>query len=471
MDQQADIALIGLSVMGSNLALNMADHGYTVAVYNRTQTVTAKFTASEEAEGKSLVGCSTLEELVKQVKKPAPFVLMVKAGSPVDDLIGQLTPLLAKGDIIIDAGNSFFRDTIRRTEQCAEAGLEFMGIGVSGGEEGARHGPSIMPGGSPESYKRVEAILTSIAAKVGSDSCCSYVGADGAGHYVKMVHNGIEYADMQLIAEAYSLLKDLAGLDYPAMREVFVEWNKGELESYLIEITADILGKVDAESGKPICEIIMDKAGQKGTGRWTSVEALDLGVAAPTMIEAVQARSLSAIRDERLAAADVLSGPSDRYAGDVKAFTNDVREALYLSKLCCYAQGFQLLDAAAKEYGWTLDFGGLAMLWRGGCIIRAQFLERIRDAFRADPNLANLLLDPYFQGIMKRGQDAWRRVAMTAAQYGVPTPAFSSALAYYDGYRSARLPANLIQAQRDYFGAHTYERVDKEGVFHTEWSR
>ncbi len=471
MDQQADIALIGLSVMGSNLALNMADHGYTVAVYNRTQAVTAKFTASEEAEGKSLIGCASLEELVKRVKKPAPIVLMVKAGSPVDDLTRQLTPLLEKGDIIIDAGNTFFHDTVTRTAQLPKVGLDFMGIGVSGGEEGARHGPSIMPGGSPDSYKRVEPILTSIAAKVAGEPCCAYVGTDGAGHYVKMVHNGIEYADMQLIAEAYSLLKDLAGLDYPAMREVFSEWNRGELESYLIEITADILGKVDAESGKPLCEIIMDRAGQKGTGRWTSVEALDLGIAAPTMIEAVQARSLSAIRDERIAAAKILCGPTDRFTGNIAAFTADVREALYLSKLCCYAQGFQLLAGAATMYKWNLDFGGLAMLWRGGCIIRAQFLERITDAFRANPQLANLLLDPYFLDIMKRGQHAWRRVVMTAAQYAVPTPAFSSALAYYDGYRSGRLPANLIQAQRDYFGAHTYERVDKEGVFHTEWSK
>ncbi len=469
MEHLADIAVIGLSVMGSSLALNIADHGYTVAVYNRTEAVTAAFTNSEAARGKSIVGCATLEDLVGKVKKPAPFILMIKAGQPVDDMIAKLEPFLKPGDIIIDAGNSFFRDTIRRGRDLAEKNLEFMGIGVSGGEEGARHGPSIMPGGSETSYQRVESILTAIAAKVNGESCCAYVGPDGAGHYVKMVHNGIEYADMQLIAEAYALLKDLAGLDYPAMRDIFAEWNKGELESYLIEITADILGRVDADTGKPICEIIMDKAGQKGTGRWTSIEALDLGIAAPTMIEAVQARSLSAIRAERLVAAGLLPRPNRRFDKDARLFAEAVRQALYASKLCCYAQGFQLIASASQTYGWNIDLGGLAMLWRGGCIIRAQFLERIRNAYRDKPDLANLLLDPYFLEVMQRSQDAWRQVIMTAAEHGIAVPAFASALSYYDGYGSARLPANLIQAQRDYFGAHTYERIDKEGVFHTEW--
>ncbi len=469
MDKQADIALIGLSVMGSNLALNIAEHGYTVAVFNRTAAVTEKFLASPDAKDKNLIGCFSLEDLTKKVKKPAPFILMIKAGPPVDDMIAKLVPYLAQGDIIIDAGNSYFRDTIRRGAELDAKGLSFMGVGVSGGEEGARHGPSIMPGGSTQSYARVEPILTAIAAKVAGVPCCAHIGSDGAGHYVKMVHNGIEYADMQLISEAYTLLKDLSGMNYREMQTEFREWNKGELGSYLIEITADILGRDDPETGKPLCEVIMDRAGQKGTGRWTSVEALDLGVAAPTMIEAVQARSLSAARDERLAAAKVLPGSGRVFAGDGRDFASDVREALYASKLVCYAQGFQLIAAAAATYGWRIDLGGLAMLWRGGCIIRAQFLERIRDAYKELPDLDNLLLAPYFQSVMQRGQEAWRRVVMNAALYGTPTPAFSSALAYYDGYRSARVAANLIQAQRDYFGAHTYERIDKPGVFHTDW--
>ncbi len=471
MPTQADIGLIGLGVMGANLALNMADHGHRVAVFNRTREVTDRFAASEAARGRKIDPHHELKDFVAGIRRPAPVVLMVKAGSAVDQMLGQLTPLLAKGDIVVDAGNSFFRDSIRRTRELADLGLDFVGMGVSGGEEGARRGPSLMPGGTPESYRRLEPILLDISAKVLGKPCCAHIGPDGAGHFVKMIHNGIEYADMQLIAEAYSLLKDLVGLDYPAMREVFADWNKGELESYLIEITADILGRKDPDSGQPVCEIILDAAGQKGTGLWTSQEILELGLAAPTLIEAVQARSLSAAKAERLGASRHLAGPKAKFAGHGQAFAREIGDALYAAKIMCYAQGFRVLAAGAAAYGWNLDMGTLAAIWRGGCIIRARFLQRITDAYRADPGLPNLLLDGYFKGVLDRSQGAIRRVAAAAIGAGVPIPALSSALAYYDGYRAARLPANLIQAQRDYFGAHTYKRVDREGDFHTEWTK
>ena len=469
MSDKADIGLIGLGVMGFNLALNMADHGYTVAVYNRTPEHTDKVMASEAAKGKSLVPHRDLESFVASIAKPAPIVLMVAAGNPVDLVLKQLVPLLAKGDIVVDAGNSFFQDTIRRTREMADLGFEFMGMGVSGGEEGARHGPSLMPGGGKAAYARLEPVLTAIAAKVLGTPCCAHIGPDGAGHYVKMVHNGIEYADMQLIAETYALLHELVGLDYPAMQEIFAEWNRGELESYLIEITAAIMGHLDRETGKPICEVILDAAGQKGTGLWTSQEVLGLGVAAPTLIEAVQARSLSAAKKERVAAAKVLRGPNARFEGAPLAFAKEIGEALYAAKLCCYAQGFSLLRAAAKAYGWQLNMGEIASLWRGGCIIRAKFLQRITDAYRRDSQLANLLLDDYFRDVLARSHSAWRRVVAAAVGAGVAVPALTSALSYFDGYRAERLAANLIQAQRDYFGAHGFKRLDQDGDFHGNW--
>ena len=469
MNPQSDIGLIGLGVMGSNLALNIADHGHQVAVFNRNPDHTDSFMASSDAKGKALVAHKELAAFVANIRKPAAVIIMVAAGDPVDQVIKQLAPLLAKGDIVIDAGNSFYQDTIRRTRDLEALGFEFVGMGVSGGEEGARRGPSLMPGGSDAAYRRLEPILNSIAAQVLGTPCCAHIGPDGAGHFVKMVHNGIEYADMQLIAEAYSLLRDLVGMDYPAMHGVFAEWNRGELESYLIEITADILGHKDPDSSQPICEVILDSAGQKGTGLWTSQEILSLGVAAPTLIEAVQARSLSAAKAERVAAARVITGPKARFAGAADGFAREIGEALYASKVCCYAQGFRLIAAAAEARGWNLDMGTLAKIWRGGCIIRARFLQRITDAYKKNPKLANLLLDDYFAGVMTRSQGAWRRVAAAAVGAGIPIPAFSSALAYYDGYRAERLPANLIQAQRDYFGAHTYQRVDKPGTFHTDW--
>ena len=466
---QADIGVCGLAVMGRNLALNLADHGHAVAVFNRTWTKTEEFAASDEAKGKTIIPCRTPEEFVACLRKPAPIILMIKAGDPVDEQIRHFAPLMARGDIIMDGGNSFFMDTRRRAAEMAALGLNYLGVGISGGEEGARTGPSIMPGGDRAAYDRVAAMLADIAAKVDGRPCCAYIGPDGAGHYVKMVHNGIEYADMQLIGEAYWVLRHVGGMEYAEMRDVFAEWNRGELSSYLIEITADILGRADPETGRPLVEMILDSAGQKGTGAWTSESALRLGVPAPTIIEAVQARSLSALKDERVIAAGKLPGPAmDRPQRD--RLIASVRDALYAAKICCYAQGFALLRAAGTEFGWKLDFGKIAMLWRGGCIIRAVFLSRISEAYAQEPALPNLLLAPYFTEAMRSGQDGWREVVALTARSGVPAPAFASALSYYDGYRSGALWANMIQAQRDYFGAHTYRRVDREGVFHTDWS-
>ncbi|MBA7644261.1 6-phosphogluconate dehydrogenase, NADP(+)-dependent, decarboxylating [subsurface metagenome] len=394
---------------------------------------------------------------------------MVKAGKPVDMVIKQILPYLEEGDLIIDGGNSHYPDTIRRCNQLKEKGFLYIGTGVSGGEEGALKGPSIMPGGSKEAYTLVEPIFTKIAAQVDGEPCCTYIGDNGAGHYVKMVHNGIEYGDMQLICEAYYLMKNALGETTDQMHDVFANWNKGDLDSYLIEITADILSKKDSETGQPMVEVILDKAGQKGTGAWTSQSALALGVAAPTIAEAVFARCISAVKDERVAASKELSGPSGKYAGDKEEFIKAIHDALYASKICSYAQGFAMMAAAVKEYDWKLNFGEISMIWRGGCIIRAHFLNRIKEAFDRNVNLANLLLDPYFKEIVENAQQSWRKVVITAAELGIPVPAFSSALNYYDSYRNPRLAANMIQAQRDYFGAHTYERIDKEGVFHTEW--
>ena len=467
----ADFGIIGMAVMGQNLALNVVSKGFKCAVFNRTTSKMEDFVA-QHTDKPDLVGCKTIEEFVGALAKPRKLMLMVKAGPPVDDFIEKVLPRLEKGDLIIDGGNSHFPDTIRRSKYLAEKGLLYIGTGVSGGEEGALKGPAIMPGGQKEAYDLVEPILTKISAQVGGEPCCIYIGPDGAGHYVKMVHNGIEYGDMQLICEAYALMSYSLGMSAMEMHEVFAEWNAGELDSYLIDITQDILSKVDDETGKPIVDLIMDKAGQKGTGKWTSQSALDLGAPAPTIAEAVFARCLSAIKDERVAASKILSGPPEEFKGKKakrKKFIEAIRKALYASKICSYAQGFGLMASAAEEYGWTLDFGAISMIWRGGCIIRAQFLQKIKDAYERDPGLANLLLDPYFKEIVEGSQSEWREVVRTAVTLGVPTPAFSSALAYYDGYRRGRLPANMLQAQRDYFGAHTYKRVDREGTFHTDW--
>ncbi|MFA7372498.1 MAG: decarboxylating NADP(+)-dependent phosphogluconate dehydrogenase [bacterium] len=466
---KADIGLIGLAVMGENLVLNMESKGYTVAVYNRTLQKVDAFLAGN-AKGKKIIGTHSVQELVASLKKPRKVMLMVKAGAPVDDFINMIIPYLDKGDIIIDGGNSFFKDTIRRTKELDEKGFLFIGTGVSGGEEGALKGPSIMPGGSPAAWPHVKDIFQKISAKVSDGSpCCQWVGNDGAGHFVKMVHNGIEYGDMQLICEAYYIMKNALNMTADEMHEVFAEWNKGELDSYLIEITRDIFARKDQETGQPLVELIMDTAGQKGTGKWTSQTALDLGIAAPTIAEAVFARCISAIKDERVAASKVLSGPDGKYEGDKESFIEAIRQALYASKICSYAQGYAMMREAAKEWGWELNFGDIALMWRGGCIIRAQFLQHIKDAFDVEPGLANLLLAPYFKDAVQKAQANWRLVISTATNLGIPVPAFSSALSYYDSYRRDRLSANLIQAQRDYFGAHTYNRIDKEGVFHTEW--
>ena len=469
---KADIGLIGLAVMGENLVLNMERNGFCAAVYNRTVEKVDNFIAGRGA-GKKFIGCHSLEELCANLKSPRRIMMMVKAGKAVDDLIEQLIPYLDKGDILIDGGNSYFPDTIRRTKYLAEKGLNFIGTGVSGGEEGALLGPSLMPGGSPEAWPAVKPIFQAISAKVaGGLPCCEWVGNDGAGHYVKMVHNGIEYGDMQMICEAYWLLKNILGLSAAELHEVFDEWNKGELSSYLIEITSAIFTKTDPETGKPVVDIILDTAGQKGTGKWTSQSALDLGAPAPTVAEAVFSRCLSAVKEERVAASKVIKGITREFSGDKKAFIESVRKALYASKICSYAQGFQLMKLAAKEYNWDLQYGEIALLWRGGCIIRATFLEKIKAAFDKDPELANLLMDDFFRQAIDDCQSAWREVVAQAVLCGVPVPAFSSALAYFDGYRSGNLPANLLQAQRDYFGAHTYERVDAERgkFFHTEWT-
>jgi len=465
-----DFGLIGLAVMGQNLALNVESKGFSVAVYNRTTARTQEFMAGP-AKGKSFVGAESLEDFVAALSRPRKIMLMVKAGQPVDDFIELLLPHLDKGDLIIDGGNSHFPDTIRRNKALAEKGFLYIGTGVSGGEEGALLGPSIMPGGQREAYDLVAPILTKIAAQVDGESCCTHIGPDGAGHYVKMVHNGIEYGDMQLIVEAYFIMQNSLNLTAKQLHDVFAEWNDGELNSYLIEITRDIFARKDEDTGQALVEMILDKAGQKGTGKWTSQSALDLGVAAPTIAEAVFARCISAVKDERVAASKILSGPSTTYGGDTKDFIESIRQALYASKICSYAQGFALMTEAGKEYGWKLNFGEIAKIWRGGCIIRAQFLHRITEAYERDPNLANLMLDPFFKDILEGAQERWRHVVASAAHLGYPIPACSSALAYFDSYRRDRLPANLIQAQRDYFGAHTYQRTDKEGTFHTEWTK
>jgi len=469
---KADIGVVGLAVMGENLILNMESKGFTVACFNRTVSKVDNF-INGRAKGKNIIGAHSIEELCDQLASPRKVMLMVKAGKPVDAFIELLLPHLDKGDIIIDGGNSHFPDTIRRTQYLEEKGFNYIGTGVSGGEEGALLGPSIMPGGSPAAWPHVKPIFQAIAAKVDDGSpCCEWVGSDGAGHYVKMVHNGIEYGDMQMIAEAYLLMKQVLGMTPAQMHEIFKEWNKGELDSYLIEITADILAKIDDETGQPMVDVILDTAGQKGTGKWTSQSALDIGAPAPTVAEAVFARALSAIKEERVAASKILEGPPATFAGEREAFIEDIRRALYASKICSYAQGFQLLRMAASEFNWDLKYGEIALLWREGCIIRAQFLGRIKEAFVEKPDLANLLLAPYFKDAIGRSQESWRKVVATAAMHGISIPAFSSALSYYDGYRSERLSANLLQAQRDYFGAHTYERVDKpRGEFyHTNWT-
>ncbi len=468
---KADLGLIGLAVMGENLVMNMESKGFTVAVFNRTVEKVTNFVEGR-AKGKNIIGAFSLQELVANLKKPRKVMLMVKAGRPVDDFIELLLPLLEPGDIIIDGGNSHFPDTIRRTKYVEEKGLLYIGTGVSGGEEGALLGPSLMPGGSPAAWPHVKPILQAIAAKVEDGSpCCDWVGENGAGHFVKMVHNGIEYGDMQLICEAYHLMKDLLGLTADEMHEVFKEWNEGELNSYLIEITRDILARKD-EDGTPLVEKILDTAGQKGTGKWTGIAALDEGVPLTLIGEAVFSRCLSALKEERVAAAQILTGPKPSFKGDKKAFIEDIRKALYASKIVSYAQGYTLMKTAAKTYGWNLNYGGIALMWRGGCIIRSTFLGKIKEAFDKNHDLANLLLDPFFKEKVESSQEGWRKVCATALTNGLPAPAFTTALCYYDGYRCARLPANLLQAQRDYFGAHTYERVDKPRgeFFHTNWT-
>ncbi len=472
MSKKADIGLIGLAVMGENLVLNMESKGFSVAVFNRTVSKVDDF-MNGRGKDKNIIGCHSIEALCANLETPRKVMLMVKSGKPVDDFIELVIPHLEAGDIVIDGGNSHFPDTIRRTAYLESKGLQYIGTGVSGGEEGALLGPSIMPGGSPGAWPYVKPIFQAISAKVADGSpCCEWVGDNGAGHYVKMVHNGIEYGDMQMICEAYNLMKSVLGMSAAEMQKVFVEWNEGELDSYLIEITKDILATEDPETGKPVVDIILDTAGQKGTGKWTSVSALDLGSPSPTIAEAVFARCLSAIKEERVAASKVLSGPTPSFDGDKAEFIECIRKALYASKICSYAQGYQLLKLAAEEYNWNLNNGEIALMWRGGCIIRARFLGDIKAAFDKNPQLANLLLDDFFKNIIDDCQSAWRKVVATAALNGVPTPAFSSALSYYDSYRSAVLPANLLQAQRDYFGAHTYERVDKPRgeFFHTAWT-
>jgi len=469
--ESCDIGLIGLAVMGQNLVLNMNDHGYGVAVFNRTVSKVDDF-ISHEAAGTNVVGTHSIAELAQVLKKPRRVMLMVKAGPTVDEMIAQVAPHLEKGDIIIDGGNSHYPDTNRRTRALADQGLLFIGTGVSGGEEGARRGPSIMPGGNPAAWPHVKEIFQAIAAKVEDGSpCCDWVGENGAGHYVKMVHNGIEYGDMQLICEAYHLLKEGLQLTADELYQVFADWNQGELDSYLIEITAEIFTKLD-DDGAPLVDKILDTAGQKGTGKWTGISALDTGTPVTLIGEAVFARCLSAMKDERVAASAILHGPKQAPASDRAAFIEDVRRALYCSKMISYAQGYMLLREAAKEEKWNLNYGGIALMWRGGCIIRSRFLGKIKAAYDNDPQLRNLLLDSFFSQTLAGYQDSWRRAIVRAIEYGVPTPAFSTALAFYDGYRTARLPANLLQAQRDFFGAHTYERVDKPGgqFFHTNWT-
>ena len=469
---QADIGVIGLAVMGENLVLNMASKGFTVAAFNRTVQKVTDFKASR-GSSEAILGATNLQEFVASLKSPRKIMLMVKAGKPVDDSIAQLEPLLSPGDIIIDGGNSFFEDTIRRTLDLEAKGFLFVGTGVSGGEEGALLGPSIMPGGSPKAWEYIKPIFQGIAAKVADGSpCCDWVGSDGAGHFVKMVHNGIEYGDMQMIAEAYSLLREIAGLSNAEIAAVFSEWNQGELDSYLIEITAEILTKKDDQTGQDLVDIILDTAGQKGTGKWTSTTALEIGAPSSTIAEAVFARCLSALKEERVNASSIIAGPKLEFTGDKTAFIEQVRQALFASKICSYAQGYQLMRMVALERNWKLDFGKVALMWRGGCIIRAAFLENIKSEFDTNPALPNLLVAPYFANLVQQHQQAWRSVIATAIQHGVWIPAFSSAISYFDGYRTGRLSTNIIQAQRDYFGAHTYERLDKPRgeFFHTNWT-
>jgi 6-phosphogluconate dehydrogenase len=472
MNGKADIGLIGLAVMGQNLVLNMNDKGYKVAVFNRTVSKVDDF-LNDAAKGRSTIyGAKSLEEFVNLLSKPRKIMLMVKAGEAVDEFIELLLPHLDKGDLIIDGGNSHYPDTIRRTKYLDEKGILFIGTGVSGGEEGARHGPSLMPGGNPKAWPLVKEIFQAIAAKTPEgEPCCDWIGQDGAGHYVKMVHNGIEYGDMQLICEAYHLMATLLKYKAMDMHKVFAEWNKGELNSYLIEITRDILAFKD-EDKKPLVDKILDTAGQKGTGKWTVISSVELGIPITLIAEAVYARCLSALKDERVEASKVLKGPKPKFEGDKEEFVEDIRKALLASKIVSYAQGYMLMREAAKEYNWNLNYGGIALVWRGGCIIRSVFLGRIKEAFDRNPNLNNLLVDDYFRKIIKKCEPSWRKVVSVAALNGIPVPAFSTALAFYDGYRSERLPANLLQAQRDYFGAHTYERIDKPRgqFFHTNWT-
>ena len=468
--KQADIGLIGLAVMGENLVMNMESKGFTVAVYNRTSSKVQAFIQGR-AKGKNIIGTYSLEELVSKLEKPRKVMMLVKAGQAVDDFIEALIPLLEPGDIIIDGGNSHFPDTIRRTAYVESKGLLYIGTGVSGGEEGALKGPSMMPGGSAAAWPYVKPIFQAICAKAHGVPCCDWVGENGAGHFVKMVHNGIEYGDMQLICEAYQLMHDGLHMTADQMHEVFKSWNETELDSYLIEITADILGYKDSD-GAPIVEKVLDTAGQKGTGKWTGIAALDEGVPLTLIGEAVFARCLAAMKEERVAASKAFPKPQGTFTGDKAAVIEQIRQALYASKIISYAQGYTLMRAAAKTYGWNLNCGGIALMWRGGCIIRSVFLGKIKDAFDADPNLSNLLLDPYFKDVIISLVPAWRSVVSFAVRQGIPVPAFSSALAYFDGYTSEKLPANLLQAQRDYFGAHTYERIDKKRgeFFHTNWT-
>lgn len=471
MEPKADIALIGLAVMGQNLILNMNDHGYTVVAYNRTVSKVDEF-LNKEAKGTQVIGAHSIPEMVALLKRPRRVMMLVKAGSAVDEFIEQLLPHLEAGDIIIDGGNSLFDDTIRRTQYVESKGLLYVGSGVSGGEEGARHGPSLMPGGSPAAWPHIKDIFQHIAAKVeGGVPCCDWVGEDGAGHYVKMVHNGIEYGDMQLICEAYNLMKDGLGMTADEMHQVFAEWNKGDLDSFLIDITSNILAKKDTD-GTPLVDKILDTAGQKGTGKWTVISSQELGIPITLMAEAVYSRCVSALKDERVAASKKLKGPRRTISTDRTKFVEDIRRALYASKIVSYAQGYMLMRAAAKQYNWNLNYGGIALMWRGGCIIRSRFLGKIKEAFDANKKLSNLMLDKFFRKAIKDCQKSWRNVVAMAAKKGIPAPAFSTALSFYDAYRSERLPANLLQAQRDYFGAHTYERLDapRGQFFHTNWT-
>ncbi|MDW4526236.1 NADP-dependent phosphogluconate dehydrogenase [Rossellomorea marisflavi] len=467
---QQQIGVVGVGVMGKSLSLNFESRGYKVAIYDVSEEKVAG--ALQEHQDKNLTGFHQVEKFIDSLEVPRKIMMMVPAGKITDLAIESILPHLDKGDILIDGGNTYFEDTVRRNKELAERGINFIGAGVSGGEEGALYGPAIMPSGQKEAYDLVEPFLTSIAAKVKGDACSTYIGPDGSGHYVKMVHNGIEYSDMQLICEAYYLMKNVLGLSAQELHETFKEWNEGELDSYLIEITADIFTKIDEETGEPLVERILDTAGQKGTGKWTSVSALDLGVPLSIITESVFARFISAMKDERVKASKILKGPKNQtFSGNKEEFIESIRKALYLSKICSYAQGFAQLQVASKEYGWNLKLGELAKIFRGGCIIRAGFLEEIMNAYDRDGELSNLLLDDYFKGIVEGYQEDAREVVATAIKLGVPVPGLASALAYYDSYRSESLPANLLQAQRDYFGAHTYQRKDKEGVFHTDWLR